>query len=82
VTAESTDQEHRILDAVQDALRREHMCPDSGALMTELVLIAGWIDSDGDHGWSLVRCGSPWATRGLLDMATEHVDGESLTDDE
>lgn len=70
------------LEAVQDAVRAAvseavkgtPWEPSIGAVLTECVVVMGWYDSDGDQDSTLIRCGSPWGTRGLLTDAVEYVD--------
>lgn len=52
-----------------------YLPPDS--LVTDVVAVVGYVDMEGDHGWSLVRCGSPWAALGLLAMADAEIEGEN-----
>ena len=58
-------------DAVADVLKGSEWHPAEGAVLTECVVVCGWFDADGDYGTSILRCGSPWGTRGLLDHAVE-----------
>lgn len=68
--------EAQVRCAVSDALHGTGYLPDGGYLVTEVVAIVGYIDSDDCHGWCMVRAGSPWATRGLVVMAGDATDGD------
>jgi hypothetical protein len=75
-------EEAAVKHAVQSVLQEQGFAPEA-AMVTECVVIAGWLDAEDDWCWSLVRAGSPWGTRGLIDSAIESVEGEiTATDDE
>lgn len=61
---------------MSDALHGSDFLPGAGYLITEVVVVAGYIDANDDHGWCMVRAGSPWATRGLVVMASDATDGD------
>ena len=63
-----------VRDAISAAVRGTEFAPPEGAVLTDCVIVMGWYDADGDHGTSMVRCGSPWATRGLIVYAGEYAD--------
>ena len=67
--------ERQVVEVIQAALQAGGFAPGD-AIVVDAVVVAGWMDGDGDWCWSLVRCGSPWATRGLIDSAIESVEGE------
>lgn len=67
--------EDRIRKAVTMALAGTDYLPDDGCILTDIVVMAGYVDTDTDHGWLMASAGSPWACRGLIDMATDRMDG-------
>lgn len=69
------DTEDTVRAAVFAALMGTDFLPESAVFVTECVAIIGYVDpEDGTHGWSMVRSGSPWATRGLVAMASDAVE--------
>lgn len=72
--------EHRVREAVASAVAGSDWAPPSGAVLLDCVVIMGWFHADGTHGTSRLVCGSPWAGRGLVDMAAQAI--EASYDDE
>lgn len=60
------DLQRRMLEAIQQVVGGSDFAPDGAALVTEAVVIMGWVDSDGDCGTSHLRCGTTWGTEGLV----------------
>lgn len=81
------DDEGAIEQAVRQAMTAVladtgYLPADGGALVTDVVAIVGYVDLNGDHGWSMIRAGSPWATRGLVIMAGDATDGDYCANDD
>lgn len=60
--------------ALADAFRGSDYMPDHGAIITDLVVVAGMVDSDGDFGRVLFCAGAPWAARGLAGWGVDVID--------
>lgn len=63
-----------LLDAVQRIVAGTEHAPPGAGIVTECVVVMGWVADDGDHGRSHVRCGSPWGTEGLLIAAIREIE--------
>lgn len=72
-SAKAREVEHALREAVAAVLADTEFAPPAG-LLTDCFVICGWVLDDEDHATTHVRCGSPWATRGLLHDATTHID--------
>lgn len=66
--------EHKMREAVAAAVDGSQHRPDEAAILTDVVVVMGWVMGDGSHGTTHVRCGAPWATRGLLQHAADTID--------
>ena len=73
--------EQNMRSAVAHVLNGTGYLPGDGCLITDVVVVAGYVDSDGDHGWCMLRAGSPWATRGLVVMAGDAADCDYAAED-
>ena len=71
--------ESRVRAALAIALADTAYLPPN-VLITDVVCAIGYVDADSDFGYSVVRCGSPWAARGLLHMADMAIDAEAEGD--
>jgi hypothetical protein len=67
--------EQSVRAALTQALAGTGYLPADG-FVTDAVAVIGYVDASGDHCWSMVRAGSPWATRGLVVMAGDATDGD------
>lgn len=65
--------EHRVREAVSNAVKGSDRAPLAGVLL-ECVVVMGWMDDEGEHVTTHILCGSPWATRGLISQAVAHID--------
>lgn len=77
------DDEPAIEDAVRSALAAalagtDYLPPN--VLVTDVLAVIGYVDADSDFGYSVVRCGSPWAARGLMVMAEVDMDSETAAE--
>ena len=68
--------EANVRSALDSALAGTDYLPPN-VLITDVVAVVGYVDADSDFGYSVVRCGSPWAARGLLDIADLAIDEEA-----
>ena len=68
--------EANVRTALAAALAGTDYLPPN-VLITDVVAVVGYVDADSDFGYSVVRCGSPWAARGLLVMADAAMDEEA-----
>jgi len=66
VSDEHDNLKRRMRDAVQEVLAGSEYGPPDGGIVAECVVIAGWVDIDGDSGKSHLRCGTAWGTEGLV----------------
>lgn len=74
--------EQAVRQAMTAVLADTGYLPADGALVTDVVAIVGYVDINGDHGWSMIRAGSPWSTRGLVIMASDATDGDYTSADD
>ena len=71
--------------AVQQILNDAEWGPPGGGIVSECVVVAGWVDHNGTYGQSHLRCGSPWGTEGLMSSALRamrYVDDFTNTEEE
>lgn len=66
--------EDGVRSALADALGGTDYMPDYGAVITDVVVVAGMVDSDGDFGRVLFCAGAPWAARGLAGWGVDVID--------
>lgn len=64
----------RMLDAIGETVADTDWAPPDGGLVTEAVVVMGWMNPQGQYGTSHLRCGSPWGTEGLLHDALRSLD--------
>lgn len=75
--------QRKVLDTVSDVLAGTEWSPPDGGIITEMVVIAGWADAEGDYGDVHLRCGSPWGTEGLVTRTARLIeDGDWMVVDE
>jgi hypothetical protein len=66
------DLQQRLKAAIEGVLQGTDFVPTEPAFLVDCVVIMGWSDGQGNWGSSHIRCGSPWATAGLVqDMAAD-----------
>lgn len=65
--------EHRVREAVSNAVKGSDRAPLAGVLL-ECVVVMGWMDDEGEHATTYILCGSPWATSGLAKYAIAQMD--------
>jgi hypothetical protein len=66
--------EDDVRSALADAFRGTDYLPDAGAIITDVVVVAGMVDSDGDFGRVLFCAGAPWSCRGLAGWGVDVID--------
>lgn len=72
--------EDRVRTALADALAGSDYLPSEGCILTDVVVVAGMIDTDGDHARVLFAAGAPWAARGLAAWSVDVIDAaEDMT---
>jgi hypothetical protein len=85
------DLQQRTKDAVENVIHGSSFGPPSGeAVLLDCVVVMGWTNGNGEYRSTHLRCGSPWATEGLLtealrfveDPIDEIITGEDEDDDE
>lgn len=79
-SATMDDDDPAIEQAVRSALAgaltgTAYLPPD--VLITDVLCVVGYVDAESDFGYSVVRCGSPWAARGLIVLADAEMDAEA-----
>jgi hypothetical protein len=76
--AQVTEQEVQrwLLDAITDAVAGSEWAPVDGGVLTEAVVVLGWVTPDGDEGWSWIGTRASWSSEGLLRHALRKLDDD------
>lgn len=64
----------KVRDAVAGAVAGTSWAPPEGGLIVDCVVFLGFYNANGTYGASHLRCGSPWATHGLVEDQLERMD--------
>jgi hypothetical protein len=72
--------QRRLLDAISEAVKGTDWAPDGPGLLTEAVVVLGWVDENGDEGWSWIGTRSSWSSEGLLRHALRKLDHDHRAD--
>ena len=81
VSHEEANAEDAVRRAIFDALAGTDYLPPDVALLTDLVVVFGCIDRDGDTGFGLFCAGAVHSLRGLADFAYDSM-CDSMSADE
>jgi len=82
LTQDEANAEDNVRKAIFDALQGTDYMPPDVVLLTDLVVVFGCIDRDGDTGFGLFCAGAVHSLRGLADFAYDSMtDAMSDADD-
>ena len=65
--------EDAVRSALFDTMRGTGYLPESVVLLTDVVVVYGCIDSEGDQGFGLFSAGAVQSLRGLADYAYDRM---------
>lgn len=66
----------KLLDFLSQELIGTEFAPADGGVAVEAVVLIGWVDPDGDHGWTQLTTGSVTGAEGLLRASLRSLDEE------
>lgn len=72
---------HRVIEAIDGVLRGTDWGPpaDRGSILTDVVVLTGWVNADGSYATSVLKTSSPWAAEGLIhDAYQREVEGDRI----
>lgn len=79
---EEANAEDAVRKAIHDALAGTDYLPEGVALLTDLVLVFGVVDRNGDTGFGIFCAGAVHSLRGLADYAYDAMCAAMADDDE
>lgn len=65
--------ERKLIDMISELVKDTSYVPQEGGILTDVVVIMGHIDSEGDHGISFLFNGSPHTAEGMLRYAVRNI---------
>lgn len=69
------DLQQKLKAAIEGALQDTEFVPTHPSFLVDCVVVMGWSDGQGNWGTSHIRCGSPWATEGLVQDTLRDIEG-------